>query len=198
MRSAALTVAGVLEAGGAQLPRFEAHAAYEGSDDVLLLDHEMYAMSLGDTLRTNVTLTRLTLTGIGLGQANNRSAVLLTLLYHHPCLRVLDVSFNNMTVVTAAVRAAFGLALAGLLGCKLSALTALDVSHCELGDADVACMFDLLRVDSHLEMLRCGGNLLSDAFLRGQLPDGVRANTTLHCIDCHHADEAVPLVRSRS
>jgi hypothetical protein len=182
--------------GGAALTTLEVDSELR---QTALLRNEHDATLLGDALRTNATLTSLTLKGVGLLQPGKHAAALLNQLHGHASLRELNLSYNECgTDCTDETRATFGQALTGLLSCNAPALAVLDVSQCGLGDAGMARVCDALRDNSHLKTLRCGGNSLTGACLNGQLLDAVRANTSLRCLECDGADAAVALVRSRS
>jgi hypothetical protein len=164
------------------------------------------AALLGDELRANATLEALTLRGVDLWRhaPADVAAPLLRALAGHARLGALSVSDNP--VEGAARRGAAGAALAALLAANAPALTELDVSWCDLGDAGLRPLFLALRANTHLRALNCSLNGLTEACARTRLLPAVRANTSLRQLSAqlpgltalHSAREAEALVQRRA
>jgi hypothetical protein len=161
--------------------------AEEDAGGARLLDGVSAAL-LGAALRANGTLTALSLNGLrlwddfGHGAAPAAAAALLAALTGHPRLRTLN--FLSNAASSPAARNAAGAALGALLAANAPALTALDVSWCELHDAGLAPIIAALREsNTHLRRLDVSQNDASAAFGAGPLLAAVRANGSLRWLD---------------
>ena len=130
------------------------------------------AVTLGDALRANRTLEKVTLLGMPKLSAPVVAALLAALVGHHS-LQCLSLSFTELEDPAAA-----GVALAALLIADAPALTKLDVTHCDL-KASLGAVLDALPLNSHLRALKVHGNIVPDGFMRARLLPAVRANTSL-------------------
>jgi hypothetical protein len=59
------------------------------------------------------------------------------------------------------------------------ALRELNLDSCHLSDVGLGPLADALPANTHLRVLNCRGNLLSEAFMRDRLLPAVRANPWL-------------------
>jgi hypothetical protein len=141
----------------------------------LVLD-EPAALLLGNALRANTTLTSVTFKFIRLFNEPASAAALLGALTGHPSLRILDVSDNRRLFNPAApaVVAVVGAALAALVAANARPLHELHLRDCRLGDAGLGPLANALPHNTHLRMLDCTDNELSEAFERDQLLPAVR------------------------
>jgi hypothetical protein len=156
----------------------------EGEDGGARLLDAPSAALLGAALRSCASLTALSLNGVGLWDdsgAAAASATLLGALTGHPRLRTLSMLANE--VGTPAALAAAAGALGDLVAADAPALTALDVSFCELGGDGLGPLVVALRVNTHLRRLDVSHNEASAAFGAGVLLDAVRANGSLRELD---------------
>jgi hypothetical protein len=142
--------------------------------DMALLDAPAAAL-LADALRTNETLTTLTLLSLRLWHDAAATATLLGALTAHPSLRTLHCCHNGVGAHAAAVGAALG----ALVAANAPALTELDISGCRLGDAGMAPLVDALAANTHLRKLTCYRNDMSEAFAHDALLPAVRENKSL-------------------
>jgi hypothetical protein len=157
------------------------------------------ALLFANALRLNSTLTSLGLQLVQLWDDAAAATALLGALAGHPSLRELDLSDNRAAAEHAAALAPAFAALGALVAADAAALTLLDVSYCELGDAGLTPLFDALPGNTHLRVLVCGDNGLSRAFARGRLLRAVRANAALRELDTDEAAaEAEELVAERA
>jgi hypothetical protein len=152
---------------------------------------------LAAALRANSTLTSLTLVQAGVFDDPTAAAALLgALTTGHASLRSLSVCRNG---VIAAHQAAAGAALGALVAANAPALTELNVSWCNLGDAGLRPLFDALPANAHLRTLHCSDNDMSQAFARDVLLPAVHANSSLrflgvgmtHSASAHEAEALV-------
>ncbi len=138
---------------------------------------------LAAALRSNTTLTSLALDGMGLWREHLPGTVLLDALTGHPSVLMLNLNTNAADGLEAA--AAAGAALGALVAADAPALTALDVSNCELGDAGLGPLCDALPRITHLRKLNIEVNLISEAFAAERLLPAVRANASLRELDAY-------------
>jgi hypothetical protein len=160
---------------------------------MLLLDAPAAAV-LAAALRTNSTLTELTLRNARVFEDAAVGAELLGALTGHASLRVLNVCSNG---VGEPHHAAVGAAFNSLLVANAPALTHLGVSWCRLGDDGMRLLLEALPANTHLRALKCEGNFMSDAFARDTLLPAVRANASLRELDAGysaHSMQAAALV----
>jgi hypothetical protein len=114
-----------------------------------LLDGPSAAL-LGAALRDNTTLKELRLLNTGFWHDTDAASVLLSALTGHPSLQWLSLFGNDLA---AAHVAAAGAALSTLIAANAPALTVLDVSLCDLGDAGLRPLCDALPANTHLRKL---------------------------------------------
>jgi hypothetical protein len=136
---------------------------------------------LAHALRACSTLTTLKLQNVSFWDDPGAATALLGALTGHASLRTLNLS-NNRT--NAANPAAAGAALGALVAANAAALTDLDVSWCDLGDAGLRPLFDALPANTHLRTLDCAFNGATDAFACDVLLPAVRANGSLQQLKC--------------
>jgi hypothetical protein len=164
-----------------------------------LLDDPSGAL-LGDALRANNTLTALSFPNVDLWHHPDAAAALLSALTGHPSLCKVCLVLNR---VVAPHVAAAGAAFGALVAANAPALTALDLSICDLGDEGLRPLFEALPLNTHLRTLDVADNDMSAAFARDvQLP-AVRANTSLRKLltsarDFPESREAEALVAARA
>jgi hypothetical protein len=154
---------------------------------VPLLDGFAAAL-LAAALRANTTLRVLQLNASDLWSDIDAGIVLMRALKAHPSLRALILAVQDADENAAAV----GRALGALIAANAPALHTLDVSSNGLGDEGLAPLLSALARNTHLRVLRCGGNGMSAAFARRRLLPAIRANTSLRKLDvstCGYSDE---------
>ncbi len=135
------------------------------------------ALLLCNALRASATLTSFHVSGSDLWHDPVAAALLLGALVAHPSLRELDVSCNSAD--TTALQAIAGAVLATLVAANALALHTLDISQCSLGDAGMGLLVDMLPQNNHLRTLLCGGNDMTEGFMRNRLLPAVQANASL-------------------
>jgi Ran GTPase-activating protein (RanGAP) involved in mRNA processing and transport len=170
-----------------------------------LVPDEPAAALLGDAFRANTSLTALSLTGNCLWDNPAAGAVLCAALTGHPRLHTIDLSGNHVHG-NAVERAALG----ALVAANAPALQQLNVSNCLLRDAGLGPLVEALRHNTHLRVLNCDENGMSEAFARRRLLPAVRANTGLRTLTAasswltpelygeHACEEAAALVAARA
>jgi hypothetical protein len=166
----------------------------------LLLDEPAAAL-LSEALVANTSLTALHLTLVGLWRRPGAAVALVTALVGHPRLHTIDLSDNHMHGIEET-----SASLGALVAANAPALQQLDVSGSRLGDAGMGPLVDALRQNTHLRVLNCAVNEMSEAFARDRLVPAVRANKglrtlTVECAGeraCEGAREAAALVAARS
>jgi hypothetical protein len=141
-----------------------------------LLDAPSAAL-LGDALRANSTLTSLAFHW-GFWHNADGAAALLGALTGHGNLRRLALT-NNHVLAAGAVA---GPALGALVAAKAVALTELDVSYSDLGDAGLRPLLEALPHNTHLRTLLIAHNDVSDALAADVLLPAVHANTSLRVL----------------
>jgi hypothetical protein len=129
------------------------------------------AAALGEALRENGTLTRLSLLHAGLFRDAAAGVTLLGACVGHASLQRLEFADNE---APAAARVAVGAALAALLAANEPALTHLDVSGCLLGDEGLRPLLEALRRNTHLRVLDVSNNRLSAGAARSALAPAAR------------------------
>jgi hypothetical protein len=182
-----LTSCGLSPASAAALARLVAGGALETliviGEGFLLLD-EPAAVLLGNALRANTTLTDITIEHTGVFIDGAAAAALLGALTAHPTLQLLDFTFDAPPQLLApAALAAAGAALGALVAANAPALRELRLDGCVLGDAGLGPLVDALPANTHLRVLGCGSNRMSEAFKLERLLPAVRANAWLAMID---------------
>jgi hypothetical protein len=129
------------------------------------LAQEASVPTLCAALRTCRTLKHLTL---GLNPSNGASCRTVTELLDAaatlPALSELDMGHSVFQDTAAA-----GHALGALLAANLPNLHTLNVTSCDLGDEGMAALLDGLAGNTHLQVLYCDNNNMSEAFERDRL-----------------------------
>jgi hypothetical protein len=145
-----------------------------------LLD-EPATVLLANALRANTTLTSVSFNHVHLFSDAATATALLGALTAHPSLQKLDLSFNYSVhvPVPADALAAAGAALGTLVAANAPALHELNLRGCGLTDAGLGPLVDALPANTHLRVLDCRNNVLSEAFERERLLPAVRANPWL-------------------
>jgi hypothetical protein len=152
----------------------------EGSVHGTTLLDEPAALLLGNALRANTTLTSATFDFINLFHEPASAAALLGALTAHPSLQKLDLSFNPSVPGSApAALASAGAAVGALVAANAPALRELRLQLCGLTDVGLGALVDALPANTHLRVLNCRDNRLSDAFTHERLLPAVRANPWL-------------------
>jgi hypothetical protein len=144
-----------------------------------LLDAPAAAL-LADALRANTTLLKLQLDSVRLWDDIEAGVALITALTAHPSVRELCLMNNR---VHADATAAVGAALGALVAANAPALRELYVSFSSLGDVGLAPLFAALPRNTHLRVLHCELNAISDAFARDRFLPAIRASTSLRKLD---------------
>jgi hypothetical protein len=144
---------------------------------VSLLDEPATAL-LSDALVANTSLTALHLTLVGLWRRPAAAVALVTALAGHPRLRAIDLSYNIVHGDADASAALLG----ALVAANARTLQRLDISISLLGDAGMGPLVDALRHNTHLRVLNCAVNEMSEAFARDRLLPAVRDNTGLRTL----------------
>jgi hypothetical protein len=142
-----------------------------------LLDEPAAAL-LSEALVANTSLTALHLRLVGLWRRPGAAVSLLTALTGHPRLHTINLSCNFVHGDASAAYAALG----ALAAANAPALQQLDISWNRLGDAGLGPLVDALRQNTHLRVLNCAVNEMSEAFARDRLLPAVRANTGLRTL----------------
>jgi hypothetical protein len=146
------------------------------------------ALLLSNALRASTTLTSVQLSAVDLWRHPAAAVLLLGALASHRSLRELNLSHN--TPGTSGLQAIA--VLAALAVANTPALHTLDISHCRLGDAGMGLLVDVLPQNNHLRTLLCGGNDMTEGFMRNRLLPAVQANASLRkltLIDNEDEDE---------
>ncbi len=166
------------------------------------LDAPGYAL-LGDALRVNRTLCRLTLSGVIWLDVANEIPALFGALTGHASLRCLDFSDSRLGhaaqghLVGADLEAAtaiFGLAIGMLVAADASALEELRISFHESGTDVFGPLADALPRNTHLRELKLRHSNLGAAFTEQRLLPAVRDNTSLRrlrVVNVWGADDAL-------
>jgi hypothetical protein len=173
-----------------------------GARDDQLLDGPSAAL-LGDALRANATLTSLSLVAVGFWHDLDAAAALLSAFTGHVSVRTLSIAVNDMD---EAHEAAAGVFLGALVAANTPALTELDVSSNELGEAQLRPLLEALPANAHLRELSVAGSSMSAVFARDVLLPAVRANSGLRKLSAGNnwnigdavAREAEALVAARA
>jgi hypothetical protein len=141
------------------------------------------ATLLANALRTNTSLTALTLDSIELWRDAAAAAELMGALTGHARLRLLALSWNHPHDGFLDDEAEVGAALGALLLANAPALQTLDISYLpRLGGEGLGPVVEALRHNTHLTKLDCSGNRISEEFARHRLLPAVRANTGLRAL----------------
>ena len=156
----------------------------DGYGPTVLLDAPAAAL-LADALRSNRTLTSLTLCGVRLWGDVNAAAALFDALVGHASLTSIGLSRNDARSATAA-----GALLSALVVADTPQLRVLDVSANLLGDAGLGSVMNALQRNTHLRKLNFSHNGMSYMFVRDRLMPALAANTSLRKLtsDCKEAD----------
>jgi hypothetical protein len=176
-----------------------------------LLD-EPAASLLADALRANRTLTKLRFVDGDLWRSPAAAAELLGALNGHASLRELVVGNYPAddepgVPLTPQQSAAAGAVFGALVAADAPALETLDVSYCDLYNAELAPLADALRHSTHLRALRLHSDdpsddiyTYSDVFVRERLLPAVRANVSLRALALGSVweDEVRVIMRQRS
>jgi hypothetical protein len=144
-----------------------------------LLD-EPAAVLLGNVLRANTTLTSVTFNLVALFSNAAAATALMDALTAHATIQKLDFS-NNFSLFDDAPASlvAAGAVLGALVAANAPALRELNLDACDLPDAGLGPLVDALAANTHLRVLNCRMNQLSEAFERDQLLPALGANPWL-------------------
>ena len=147
------------------------------------------AALLADALRSNRTLTSLSLRSVRLWHDVDAARALFDALVGHASLTSIDLSQNGDLDAEGAVGT-----LLGALVAANSPLRVLDISNHQYTDDQLpGPLVDALQRNTHLYELRCSANTWNDAFVRDQLMPALAANTSLWVLHsgCAEADEFI-------
>jgi hypothetical protein len=172
--SAASVPALVRLLGGGALKTLLLH--HNRAGPLLLSGAEGSAALLAAALRANSTLTELGLTCAHMWHDVAAGETLLQVLTAHATMQSLRLEGNS---VRAADRARVGASLGALVAANAPALETLDVSNSLLGDEGLGPLVDALAGNTHLRVMDCSRNSLSDTFILHRLLPAFRANTSL-------------------
>jgi hypothetical protein len=161
---------------------------------------------VGDALRDNATLTRLTLQFVGLWSRSDAeaTATLLRCLTGHASIRFLDLSgvdhdddgwrmHGDDDGQDAAV-ARMHQALGELVAADAPSLRELRVSAARLGEAGLRPLCAALPRNSHLQLLECWQSEVQADFVDDVLLPALRANSGLRelCMDAGYLVSGTP------
>ena len=142
-----------------------------------LLDAHV-APLLADALRSNRTLTSLTLHDMGLRRDPGAMATMLGGLVGHASLTSCTLQHLGGHQAEPILGPVFGALVAAD-----SPLRMLDISRCMLGDVGMGPLVDALPRNTHLQELLCPDSGMSPAFVRDRLMPALRdANTSLRVL----------------
>ena len=141
---------------------------------------------LTESLRSNRSLTSLSLKNASLWRNVDAAAALFGTLTGHAGLTSIAVSSNNAAEAGAA--AAAGALLGALVAADAPQLCVLDISYNELGDIGLAPLVDALPHNTHLRELQCDRNAMSAEFARDRLMPALAANTGLRVLASLNAE----------
>ena len=128
---------------------------------------------LTESLRSNRSLTSLSLKNASLWRNVDAAAALFGTLTGHAGLTSIAVSSNNAAEAGAAAA---------------PQLCVLDISYNELGDIGLAPLVDALPHNTHLRELQCDRNAMSAEFARDRLMPALAANTGLRVLASLNAE----------
>jgi hypothetical protein len=164
-----------------------------------LFRDEAQVQAFADALRSNATLSSLTLHRVGLWRFNLHAQSLLDALTGHNSIAALHLS-DNLSYAGGATPCAL---IASLISANVPALTHLDVSGCYFTDGNTRPILMAAACSMRLRSLFASGNYMMDvAFMRDELLPAVRANSSLRMLQLGgsmtpHAREAEALVAAR-
>ena len=128
-------------------------------------------------LSSNNMLDSLDLKATGLFSDTAAAEAMIRALTVHPTISELKLHKNPVAV---AERARIGASLRALVAANAPQLTFLDLSDCNLCDEGLGPLVDALKVNTHLGVLCCDGNNISDTFVLKRLLPAILANSTIH------------------
>jgi hypothetical protein len=158
------------------------------------------AAALGDALHGNTALASFKLHAVDFWADSAAAATLLRGVAHSR-VRVLSLPENE--ALEEDQQAAAGAALGELIAANCASLHELEVNDCALGDAGLAPLADALPLNTHLRVLECMSNEVSEECARLRLLPAVHANSSLRMLsvrtDALHGAlcEAEAVVRQR-
>lgn len=172
-------LARLLGAGGEALTRLTLRGDGPRSLDVA------GGLEVGEALRSNATLTSLTLFGSWVTDNADACAALLRGAVGHASLSTLRFSKCNLPPFLGgrpsdAAAVTLGGALGAVVAADAASLTLLDISQARLGDAGLTPLVEALRINSHLRTLVMSDNDASAAFAVRALLPAVHANASLY------------------
>ena len=167
-----------------RLLRANALLELEVHQDTPVLDAHAAAL-VADSLRSNHSLTTLTLRGVRTwgGGRVGADAVLLSALVGHASL----TSIALRTAIDDNDSATVGAQLGALVTAD-SPLRVLDLSNNDLDDDSLGPLVDALPRNTHLLELNISGNDMSDAFAQDRLMPALAANTALQTLQSGHSE----------
>jgi hypothetical protein len=142
--------------------------------DEPLLDAPAAAL-LSAALQANSTLTLLSMCSVDFWRDADAATALIQALTGHASLRTIDVSNND----AAAHAAAAGAALGALVAANAPALQQLDVSDSDLRNEGLGPLMGALPNNTHLRQFDLSCNDFTEGFVRNELAEAVRGNTSL-------------------
>ncbi len=160
---------------------------FVGNRGIQLLD-AVGAELMATALRINSTLTSLELFACEFFREPAAATTLLRALRGHRSLRCLDLAWNNTEDDHTAALA--GAELAALLEADAPALHELNVSGWRLGARGLRPLCEALRRNTHLRVLDCGYNGMTEDFIRGCLLPALAANSSLRKLSLMLEDQA--------
>jgi hypothetical protein len=148
-----------------------------------LLDAAAAAV-MGDALRGNTTLRYLELRDVGFWNDTEAAEVLLRGVAHSS-VRSLCLVENR---VGGGRHQAAGDALGELIIANSASLRELEVNNCALGDVGLEPLVHALPHNTHLRVLDCSHNGMSEECARADLLPAVHANTSLRVLTADAVD----------
>jgi hypothetical protein len=174
----------------------------EDAPMIRFFGNEALTQLFADALRSNTTLTSLTLHHVGLWTSFPSARALLGALTGHVSLTALHLT-SNLSQENDDTTADGELIAALLSANPPPALTHLDVSDCGFEDGSMQPLLMAAARSTRLRSLYAGGNeVRDDAFMRDEMLPAVRANSSLRTLQLGeamtpHAREAEALVAAR-
>jgi hypothetical protein len=163
-------------------------SVFHNDDETLLQSGpEGSAALLAAALRANTTLTELSLLRANVWHDVAAAETLLHALTAHPSVQSVQLGQNE---VARADRMRAGASLGALVAANAPALNELFVAGCALGDEGLGPLVDALAHNTHLQVLNCCHNSVSEAFALERLQPALLANNSLRVLNLVGNDDA--------
>ena len=146
----------------------------DGNETMLITKMQSAATLIAAALDTNRSLSLILRASGILSDAAAAEALLRALSIARPRLSIISLEGNP----AAADRARIGASLGALVA--NTRFGSLNLSGCNLGDEGLGPLVDALKINTHLSILYCDGNYISEAFAHQRLRPAILANTGLY------------------